>query len=472
MSQNHQEIKKTSRYMLFAALGVVLLLTSISGTAVSVAFPQIQQDLDTSLILAGWVLSMTQLVNTAIQPLAGKASDIFGRKRIFITCLVFFMVGCLFSALAPSIGWLIFSRFIQGIGAGGIFPSLMGIISDTFPEKRQQMIGFVSSIFPIGQIIGPNLGGWLTESFGWRYIFWFNIPFCIVAIIGIAVFLKSSPKTVKSQLDLIGAGLFSGALTAFMVGLSSLGDNQDSGYLYYSAVLFAASIILAILFFRRERRTKNPLFELEILKQKPFMAANIYNFLYGVCVLGITSLVALYAVTIYGMSTLESGLIITPRSIGMVITSTLASFYMVRWGYRWPILIGTVGIGIALFFLGLEPSESTFLGLNLTSTTILVLIMAFLGLGAGLATPASNNACIELMPERVGTIAGLRGMFRMSGGAIGINSATLILHSVGDMASGFKMIFIGFAIITIATIPLVFLMPSGTHKPIAVVSEE
>src|SRR5512137_2697553 len=139
MSQNLKSPNNVSRYLLFSALSVVLLLTSISGTAVSVDFPQIQSDLNTSLILSGWVLSMTQLVNTAIQPLAGKASDILGRKRIFVGCLLFFLVGSILCAISPNIGWLIFFRLIQGIGAGGLFPSLMGIVSDTFPEKRPQM---------------------------------------------------------------------------------------------------------------------------------------------------------------------------------------------------------------------------------------------------------------------------------------------------------------------------------------------
>ena len=461
MIQAKMEPTKTSKYLLFSVICLVLLLGSIAGTSVAVAFPQIQLSLHTSLIAAGWVLSISQVVSTAVQPLAGKASDAFGRKRVFMLCLGLFTIGSLLSSLAPNIGFLIFFRFIQAVGAGGFFPSEVAIVSDLFPEKRQQMIGLFSSIFPIGQIIGPNVGAWLTESFGWRFVFWFNIPLCILALVGLLLFLKSTPGGQKSPLDLIGAGLFSGALSAFMVGLSLSGIGNIN--IAWIILLFGLAVTFIVLFIRREGRVKDPLFELQILKQRPFMAANVYNFLYGACIMGIPSLVALYAVSVYGMSTVQSGLVLTPRSVVTIIGSTVTSFYLVRWGYRRPMLVGTVCTALALFLLSLELTDVHLFSLSLSDMTTVILVLVLLGFGGGIAAPASNNACIELMPDRVGTIIGIRGMFRQSGAAIGINLATLILHSAGDMKRGFYIIFLSFAVMIVLTVPLIFAMPSSPN---------
>lgn len=150
-----------SKYLIFATVSLVLLLSSISSTAVAVAFPQITSSFSASLILAGWVLSIYQLAATAVMPIAGKASDAFGRKFTLMLCLSLFTLGSLLCTIAPNIELLIFSRFIQAIGGGGFFPSATGLVADEFPRSRQQSIGLLTSIFAIGQIIGPNLGGWM-----------------------------------------------------------------------------------------------------------------------------------------------------------------------------------------------------------------------------------------------------------------------------------------------------------------------
>ena len=346
---------------------------------ISVAFPQIMSYYNTSLVVAGWVLSIAQLTNTIAMPLAGKACDIFGRKFIFILCTVLFTVGSLLSAVAPNIGLLICFRFIQGAGAGGFLPAGTAIIAEEFPKKRQQYIGLFSTIFPIGQILGPNLGGWLTEVFGWQSTFWVCIPFGVIVLIMAVFLLRKMPSTSNAKLDLVGAGLISGIITAIMLGISLMGNSLDTVVWWEVILCFALAAILLIVFIRRLTRVENPIIDLQVLRERPFVASNAFNFLYGFGTLGVFGFIPLYAVSIYNMSTIDSGLIITPRSIAMVISSLIVSVNLMRWGYRWPMLIGTAITAAALVGLAFESPGVSIFGWSIGATALLIIFLFFSG---------------------------------------------------------------------------------------------
>jgi EmrB/QacA subfamily drug resistance transporter len=416
--------------------------------------------LNTTLILAGWVLSVNQLIGTASMPVAGKAADIFGRKTVFMASLSLFTIGSLACALSPNVGLLIASRAVQALGQGALMPSASGIVADYFPDRRQQMLGLFTSIFPVGQIVGPNVAGWLVEAYGWRSIFWINIPFGAAIVVAAMLMLKST-RGQAARLDLAGTGLFTGSLFALMAGLSELGDASGAIPGVMVPVLFAASIGLMVLFVLREKRVKDPVIDMAILTKKQFLAANIYNFVYGACVLGIMSLVPLFGVTVYALSTLQSGLILTPRSIGMIVMSTVTSMSLPRWGYRWPMLVGTLLTMSAFALLGFEMSGMKLGATHLSGTFLLFAFLGLVGLGMGTAAPAANNACIELMPDRVSTIIGIRGMFRQFGGAIGIALATLALHNIADISVGFRVVFFTSSALMALLIPAIFVMPKN-----------
>ncbi len=223
--------------------------------------------------------------------------------------------------------------------------------------------------------------------------------------------------------------------------------------------LLAVAAILIVVFVRHEAATSTPIIDLEILRKRPFLAANVYNLIYGAGVIGIMSLIPLFAINVYGVSYFESGLILVPRAIGMMATSFIISMLLVRLGYRWPIIIGTVLAATSLFALSLDPDQLMALSGGLSNTTTLALVLLAMGLGVGIAAPASNNACIELMPDRAATITGIRGMFRQAGGAVSITVATLVLHQSISIAAGFRVVFIGLAIALLATIPAIMAMP-------------
>jgi EmrB/QacA subfamily drug resistance transporter len=452
------------RYLTFSIVCLALALFSMSGSAVSVAFPVITSDFNTSLVLAGWVLNASLLASTIVMPLAGKITDILGGKTTFMLCTLFFTVGSMLCAVAPNLDLLIGSRVIQGIGGGGFLPCAAGIVSDEFPEARQRYIGLFSTVFPIGLLIGPNLGGWMVETFGWRSIFWFNVPLGL-AVLALAQWLLRANKSqhTGSNIDFIGAGLLLGSLLAMMLGLTEIG-NSDSGIPWVVVgALFALGIGLMFAFVRQERRAREPVVDLEILAKRPFLAANIYNIIYGMAALGIFSLVPLYAVSVYRMSVFESGFILTPRSVGTIIASIVTSVSLMKWGYRRPILVGTVTMALSLFLLSFQSQGVNIMGINLGATALLMAIMGLSGIGHGISTPASNNACIELMPEKVATITGLRGMFRQLGSIIGISVSTILLHSLDNVQHAFYIIMFGSALILLISIPTIFLMPSSPN---------
>ena len=185
----------------------------------------------------------------------------------------------------------------------------------------------------------------------------------------------------------------------------------------------------------------------------------------GAGVFGIFPFLPLYATSIHKLSTLVSGMILTPRSLGVISASAITSFLLKRWGYRWPMILGLIIISLSTVLLagqGLQLLRT--IGTDLGVAEILAILIMVTGIGIGIALPASNNACIELMPEKVATITGLRGMFRYVGGAFGISLVTIILHSSSSPANGFKNTFISFGLGLLFIIPLVFLMPAGKKR--------
>src|SRR5208337_1363462 len=208
------------RYFIFASAGLGLLMYTIDATAVAVAFPHFMRELRTNILWAGWTISIYYIGVTIAMPLAGNLSDTIGRKKVFLISLLFFTGSSLACGLAPNIYMLIVFRFLQGIGGASFLPTASGIVSDHFPENRQAAIGLFSSIYSVGSIIGPNLGGWIVSRFSWRYIFYINIPIGIGLVVLIMILLEDSEVLSRPHIDFVGASLFLGAVLFLMLGLN------------------------------------------------------------------------------------------------------------------------------------------------------------------------------------------------------------------------------------------------------------
>ena len=395
-------------------------------------------------------------------PLAGNLSDSFGRKKVFLISLVMFTASSLACGLAPDIHSLIVFRFLQGIGGASFLPTASGIVSDHFPKSRDRAIGLFSSIFPIGGIIGPNLGGWLVSLYSWRYVFYINLPIGIGLIVLSVMLLKSDSKVFsRRHVDFGGASLFSGAILLLMFGLNLIAESLSSLSFLLAAILLALSFYLALLFLRHEKKETNPILDVALLQSKPFLAANLLNLIIGIAVFGIFSFIPFYAISVHKLSTLMSGVILTPQSLGSSAASAVTSFLLRRWGYRRPMAwgFGIIAGVTVLLAPGLLLWNVT--DLRWGSALILSSLLLVSGIGMGMAFPAANNACIELMPERIGTIVGLRNMFRTVGGALGVSLITVILHVSASPAGGFRIIFVSFGLALFFSVPLVLFMPTG-----------
>jgi MFS family permease len=279
------------------------------------------------------------------------------------------------------------------------------------------------------------------------------------------ILLEDSEVISRPHIDFVGASLFFGAILFLMFGLNLIAENFSISSLLLTTLFLVVSFSFLYLFFRQELRDSNPILDITFLRSKPFLAANLSNMMIGAGAFGIFAFVPLYATSVHNLSTLVSGMILTPRSLGVIPASAVTSFLLKRWGYRWPMVLGLSIIALSTLLLGDQEFQLLrMIGKHLGVAELLAVLMMITGIGIGIALPASNNACIELMPERVATITGLRGMFRSVGGAFGISLITIILHLSSTPADGFKITFISFGLGLLFSIPLVFLMPSGRER--------
>jgi EmrB/QacA subfamily drug resistance transporter len=451
------------RYLVFASAALGLLMYSIDATAVSVAFPNFIREFHAPVMRAAWTISIYYIAMTMSLPLAGNLSDSFGRKRIFLVSLVLFTCSSLACGLSPNIYALIGFRFLQGVGGAAFLPVASGIVTEQFPENRERMIGLFTSIVPIGGIVGPNLGGWIVSSFSWRYIFYINLPIGALLTGMILSLLRASKPMSRPHVDLGGVFSMSGGILFLMFGLNIIGESFAGRSLLVAGVFLALSFAAFSLFFRHEKHEANPIMHLDLLKSTPFLAANILNLVIGAGVFGVFAFVPYYATSVHKLSTLLSGMILTPRSLGTIPASAVTAFLLRRVGYRRPIVGGLVLTACSVFLFAPGPFWDV-MGARFSPAEILSFLILLSGIGMGVALPAANNACIELLPQKVGTIVGLRGMFRTIGGAVGVSLLTFILHLSGDPVRGFRLAFALSGIVIFCAIPLVFLMPAGRES--------
>ena len=454
-----------NRYLFYGLASVSMLMFAVDSSIVTVALRSIVVDLDTSLGWAGWTLTGYALAQIVAMPVVGKLAEQFGELRVFVICVVVFVLGSLLCGLASNIYVLIACRVLQALGGGGIMPSAVSIIARVFPESRNRMLGLFTSIFPLGGIIGPNVGGLLLEHFSWRVLFLVNVPVGLVVVPLLARQIsaydrRSAEATGRPRrLDVLGAALFAGAMISLLMALTFVGQNPSIVWTPTFWLLLAASVAFLVLFVRQERRVAEPVIDLSLVTRHPFLVVNVHNLLFGACVWGCFAFVPYYASVQYGMGPFESGAILTPRSITSILLGTITSFLLVRLGYRLPIIVGLAIIAASNIVLGQGWTDATLGSVTLAPFVLMAIVVGAAGIGTGLFMPAANNAALDLLPDRAGVISGMRGMWRSTGGILGTAVIVVILELSADKAAGLRMAFTAYGLLLLTAIPLTLLIP-------------
>ena len=249
-----------------------------------------------------------------------------------------------------------------------------------------------------------------------------------------------------------------------MTGLSQINNKTGTISWPLMASLLIVGAICIWLFILHVRKTEDPIISLDILSLRPFASANIFNFLFGFGYLSFSAFIPLFAVSVYGLTTLQSSLILSAYSLAVILSTMLSSFLFNFWGYHKPLLIGILVVGVSFILAALEPGIKLMPG-SLNVLPILIGLAVMAAIGMGLTQPASNNACLDLMPEKISTISGVRSLFTRSGGTMGIALITLLVQIMGNNTLGFTVAFIVIGAIVLSSIPFIFAMPDRPLVP-------
>ena len=440
------------RNLIFLICAIALFMGSIDSTIVATALPRIGDALHSHLNWTGWTVTIYAVGEIIALPLAGKISDQFGRKKVFLVCIVLFTVSSIACGLSTSIFMLIAMRFIQALGGGAFMPSATGIVADRFGKDRDRGIGMFSSIFPIGSMVGPIVGGVITQYWVWRGIFFINVPIGIVLFLLALRFIPKTKTREPGRLDFRGVALLSSTIVVAMLVITLLGERFTPMTVLTMAVSASGAVALGWLFMRHTRRSEAPLIPLRLLRGKQFLTINVLNVFYGSAIFGFAVLAPLYAEDRYHIAISQAGTVMSARAIGMVCVAALSAMALRRTGYRLPMVVGFITIAFGLVMI-------SFSARDIDQYWWMMLFSLIAGVGLGLSGPATNNATMHLAPDDIGAISGLRGMFREIGGIICLSISTTLVAQSRHPGIELAHIFLIQAAILGLMVGLVYLVP-------------
>jgi EmrB/QacA subfamily drug resistance transporter len=439
------------RHLVFTIVSLALLMASVDQTIVATALPSLEHDLHAQVNWSSWTLTIYALGQILVMPLAGKLGDQYGRKKVFLAAAVLFTTASLCCGFAGNIYLLIVLRGVQSIGGGAFMPTATGLVSEQFGPDRDRAVGLFSSVFPLGGIIGPVLGGVFVTYWSWRGIFLVNVPLGIILIISGALFIPASTWRRDQRLDVRGVALLGTTLLAAMFGVAILGDGRSPADPLF-LTLEAVALIAGTGFARHTTRSRSPFISAEYLVGRGFGVMNVINFLFGSAVLGFAALVPLYAQERYGLPALGAGTLLSARGAGAIAAAVLAVALLRRTGYRWPMLVGFSITAAGLIGLAISPR-------GLSTYAWLTVAAGLTGLGMGTSTPAANNATLQLAPDQAAAVAGLRGMFRQSGAITAVSVTAAVIARSAHPGIAQARMFVVFAVIMLGLLPLILRVP-------------
>jgi len=399
---------------IFAGLLMVMFLSSLDQTIISTALPTIVGDLG-GLAHMAWVITAYTLAITIAMPIYGKLGDQFGRKPLYITAIGLFLVGSVLSALSADMTQLITFRVIQGLGAGGLMVLSMTILADIFtPAERAKRSGILGGVFGLSSVIGPLLGGFLTEHLSWHWTFWVNIPVGAVALIVIITRLHLPHTHVKAKIDYLGMIVLAPAITAFILAFTWGGSEYDWNSPQIIG-LFVGFAVLTALFILIEHKAKQPIIPLTLFKSRAFVLASSIGILLGAGMFAAISYIPTYLQVVSGATATESGLLMLPAVIGIFGGSIGAGQIIAKTGkYKIFPVVGMLTAATGIFLLS-----------TLTANTPIPLTMTYmtiLGIGLGLTMqPLILIVQSSVQAKNLGSATATNNFFREVGVTLGVS---------------------------------------------------
>jgi DHA2 family multidrug resistance protein len=395
----------------------------LDTTIVTVALPHMAGNLSATTDEATWVLTSYLVSNAVILPAAAWFSRFFGRKRFLLTCIVLFTISSFLCGAATSLGFLIVARVLQGAGGGALQPLSQAILLESFPRQRR---GVAMAMFGMGivvaPVIGPTLGGWITDNYSWRWLFYINIPVGIAAVLMIMRFVHD-PHYVKSarpgRIDGVGFGLMAVGLATLQIILDK-GQEEDWFSVVWMRWFAVICVVSLVTFVFWELRSNHPIVNLRILKNRNFAVGTVLITLMGVVIYSPLTLLPEFLQVLLGYPALDSGLAQSPRGLGAFLMLPLIGYLTGRLDARRLIATGFVIAGVAIFMFG---------NINLNIGIVSIALPNFLqGVGMSMVfVPLSTITTAALPNDQIANATGIFNLMRNIGGSTGISMVTTML---------------------------------------------
>lgn len=401
-------------------VGIGTFMSALDGSVVNTVLPLLRRELHTSVAGIEWVATVYLLVVSGLLLAVGRAGDLYGQKRVYLLGFALFIAGSALCGLAPSAPALVALRGLQGVGAAMLFASSPAILTRTFPTtQRGRALGTQGMMTYLGLTTGPALGGWIAHTFGWRWVFYINVPIgLLAATLAARVVRDERTSHAREPFDTAGAGLFLAGLVALLVTL-----NQGHAWGWTApATLGLAATATALLatFVAIERRRPSPMLDLALFRDRTFAASALSAYLNYVCVYGVVFTTPFLLVQGRGLDTRHAGLLLTAQPLVMAAVAPLSGTLSDRIGTRAPATAGMLTLAAGLLLLARAAAHG--------SLTTIAAALAVVGLGVGTFVSPNNSALMGAAPRaRQGTAAAVLATARNVGMVSGIGLAGAIL---------------------------------------------
>jgi MFS transporter, DHA2 family, multidrug resistance protein len=410
-------------WLIAASVMLATFMEVLDTSVANVALPHIAGNLSATTEESTWVLTSYLVSNAIILPTTNWLSRYFGRKRFLIVCIIIFTLSSAMCGAATSLGMLIFARVLQGAGGGALQPIAQAVLLESFPpEKRGSAMAVFGMGIVVAPIIGPTLGGWITDNYSWRWIFYINVPVGILAVMMARTFIEDPPY-IRDQrpgrIDYIGFGLMALGLAALQIVLDK-GQEEDwfsSSFIAWATVLAVVAIVAFIIW---ELRSQEPIVNLRVLGNRNFAVGTSLMTIMGIVLYGTIALLPLFLQTMLGYPAVQSGMAVSPRGIGSIVSMMIIGRLVGKIDSRWLIMFG---------FTVLAFSTYMFSDINLQiSMGSIVWPSIISGLAMGFVfVPLTTTAMGTLPNEQMGNASGVFNLMRNTGGSIGIAAMTTML---------------------------------------------